>query len=97
MQSVAGALIFVFWMAWYKASASWRPMRLGFARVEIFAVSQIFCATLEVTRENDDVRNCDIELASVSLSIVTRRPSSMPYGCGLISCGSGGSCVVDRV
>jgi hypothetical protein len=34
--------------------------------VPIFAVSQIFCATPELTRENEVVRNCAIEGAEVS-------------------------------
>ena len=97
MQLVWGAGIFVVWIAAYNASASCRPMRFGFARVLIFAASQIFCASPELTRENELVRNCDIVPAGALLSIVTSCPSSIPYGCGLISTGSGGSCVVDRV
>src|SRR5438876_5736650 len=97
MQSVWGAGIFVFWITAYNASASCRPIRCGFERVLIFAASQIFCASPELTRENELVRNWDIVPAEVLLSIVTSWPSSMPYGCGLISTGSGGSWVVDRV
>src|SRR5215475_9099621 len=97
MQSVEVALIFVFWMVWYSASASCRPMRFGFDLVLIFAASQMFWATPVVTRENEVVRNCDIVLAVVSFSIVTSWPSSIPYGCGLISTGSRGISVVERV
>src|SRR5215469_11207395 len=91
MQSVAGALIFVSWIALYSESASRRPIFLGWPRVPIFAVSQILCATPELTRENEVVRNCAIDDAEVSFNMVTSCPSSMPYGCGLISTGSGGS------
>src|SRR5215831_9174496 len=97
IQSVAGALILVFWIAWYRASASWRPIRFGLERVPILAVSQIFCATDGVTREKAVVRNCDIDPACVSFSIVTSCPNSIPYGCGFISTGSRGISVVERV
>ena len=43
------------------------------------------------TREKLDVMNCETVGASVSCIIVASRPSSTPYGCGLISLGSGGS------
>ncbi len=59
MQSVAGALILVSWIAWYSESASWRPMRLVEARVLTLASSQICRATAGLTRENELTRNWD--------------------------------------
>ena len=49
-----------------------------------------------LTRENEWTKNCEIVGAFVSLSIATSRPNSTPYGCGLISFGSGGSDSVTR-
>ncbi len=97
MQSVEGAEIFVFWSASYSASASLRPMRLVEARVLSLAVLHTLRATPPLTRENEPVRNCESVGAFVSFIIVMRRPSSTPYGCGLISFGSSGSVLVDRL
>jgi len=48
------------------------------ARVVNPAVSQIRLATDELTRLNDDVKNCESVIALASCNIVTSIPSSMP-------------------
>ncbi len=65
-------------------------MRVTLARVLSLAVSQIFRATPGLTREKFCVRNCEIVQPCTSFIIVISRPNSTPYGCGLISFGSGG-------
>ena len=78
MQSVAGALIFVCWIAWYSWSASCRPHFRVLARVLTLAASQICRATAGLTRENECVRNCETVGALVSLSMLTNMPNSTP-------------------
>ena len=56
----------------------------------------IFFATVGPTRLNSSRRKPERERALVSFNIAIRRPSSMPWGCGLISMISGGSSRVLR-
>src|SRR4029079_5251947 len=96
MQSVAGAAIRVAWIASNSESASLRPIVLVLERVEILATLQIFFAIGPVTRENVLVRNCVTVMLGLACSSVISRPSSTPYGCGLISFGSAGSRSAER-
>ena len=56
----------------------------------------MFLAVVAPTRLNSSCRKPDSERAPVSLSIWISRPSSTPWGCGLISVVSGGSSLVLR-
>src|SRR3989338_3920160 len=96
-QSIGGAIIFVFCIALYKASASSLAIVFGLALEFIFAFSHISLLTAWLTRQKSLCKNADTELDFVPCNILIRTPSSIPYGCGFISLASFGISLIPRM